>query len=126
MNWFRNFMAGRYGNDQLGLALLLLYLVMSLLLPGGRLRWLALIPFFFFWYRFLSRDLLRRSAENQAFLQWCEPFRQLLSRKRAQHADRTHRYYTCPGCRQTLRVPRGRGKIQITCPKCGRTITKRT
>jgi len=40
--------------------------------------------------------------------------------------DKTHRYYRCPGCRQRLRVPRGRGNIVITCPKCHREFTKRT
>lgn len=126
MNWLRNFMTGRYGSDQLGWALLVLYLLLSLLLPGKFLRYFCLIPLFLFWFRFLSRNVLSRAAENRIFLQKAEPVFSFFRKRSAQYRDREHRYYTCPGCRQTLRVPRGRGKITITCPKCGRTITKNT
>ena len=126
MNWLRNFMTGRYGSDQLGWALLVLYLLLSLLLPGKFLRYFCLIPLFLFWFRFLSRNVLSRAAENRIFLQKAEPVFSFFRKRSARYRDREHRYYTCPGCRQTLRVPRGRGKITITCPKCGRTITKNT
>lgn len=126
MNWLRNFMIGRYGSDQLGWALLILYLILSLLLPGRTLRLVSLIPLVLFWVRFLSRDVVSRAAENRAFLQKAEPVLSFLRKKNAQYQDREHRYYSCPNCRQTLRVPRGRGKITITCPKCGRSITRNT
>lgn len=81
MNWLRNFMAGRYGSDQLGWALLILYLFLSLLLPGKFLRYLCLIPLFLFWFRFLSRNVLSRAAENRIFLQKAEPGILLFSQK---------------------------------------------
>ncbi len=126
MNWLRNFMSGRYGSDQLAWATLILYVLLSILLPKNALRLLSMIPLVIFWYRFLSRDIPRRAAENRLFVEKAEPFTRLFRKKSEQWQDREHRYYTCPGCRQTLRVPRGKGKLSITCPKCGRTITKNT
>ena len=52
--------------------------------------------------------------------------RRFFSRGKARSQDKTHRYFKCPGCGQTVRVPRGRGKIQITCPKCRREFIKKT
>ena len=126
MNWLRNFMAGRYGVDQLQWTLLGAYLALSLLIPNGVWRLLALIPLALFWIRFLSRDVYRRSAENRAFLQKAEPVILLFRRWNNRLKDRDHRYYNCPRCKQVLRVPRGRGKIAITCPNCHTTITKKT
>ena len=88
MNWLRNFMAGRYGSDQLGWALLILYLFLSLLLPGKFLRYLCLIPLFLFWFRFLSRNVLSRAAENRIFLQKAEPVFSFFRKKSAQYRDR--------------------------------------
>lgn len=126
MNWLRNFMAGRYGVDQLQWTLLGAYLVLSLLLPGSWWRFLALIPLVLFWIRFLSRDIYKRSAENRIFMQKAEPVVLFFKRWNNRLKDRDHRYYTCPRCKQILRVPRGRGKISITCPGCRTTITKKT
>lgn len=126
LNWLRNFMAGRYGVDHLQWALLGVYLVLSLLLPSGWWRFLALIPLVLFWIRFLSRDIYKRSAENRVFMQKAEPVIRLFSRWNSRLKDRDHRYYTCPRCKQVLRVPRGRGKITITCPNCHTSITKKT
>jgi uncharacterized paraquat-inducible protein A len=73
-----------------------------------------------------SRDIARRSRENQTFLTKMQPvfrwWRQLNARVR----DRDHRYYRCPCCKQVLRVPRGRGKIAITCPRCRTVLNKKT
>lgn len=126
MNWLRNFMIGRYGVDQLQWTLLGAYLALSLLLPGGLWRFLALIPLTLFWIRFLSRDVYKRSAENRVFLQKAEPVIRFLQRWNNRLKDREHRYYNCPRCKQVLRVPRGRGKIVITCPSCQTSITKKT
>lgn len=126
MNWLRNFMIGRYGVDQLQWTLLGIYLVLSLFLPSGWWRFITIIPLVLFWFRFLSRDLYKRSAENRLFLQKAEPAILFLQRWNNRLKDRAHRYYNCPRCKQTLRVPRGRGKITITCPNCSTTITKKT
>lgn len=126
MNWLRNFMIGRYGTDQLQWTLLGVYLALSLLIPGRPGRFLALIPLVLFWIRFLSRDVYRRSAENRFFLQKAEPVILFFKRWNSRLKDREHRYYNCPRCKRVLRVPRGRGKIIITCPNCHTDITKNT
>ena len=71
------------------------------------------------YFRMFSRNIQARYAENQKFLRWCGPVSNRLRNARMRFADRkTHRYFKCPQCKQRLRVPRGRGKINITCPHC--------
>lgn len=126
MNKLRSFMIGRYGVDQLQWTLLGVYLVWSILFSYSRWRMLALIPLILFWFRFLSRNTYKRSAENQIFMQKAEPAISFFKCWNSRLKDREHRYYKCPRCKQILRVPRGRGKISITCPYCQTTITKKT
>ena len=115
-------MAGRYGSDQLNNALLLVSAVLIVLqwLIGSRLLSIAIMLLLVLCYfRIFSRNIQARYAENQRFLQWWWPKSQKLRNMRLRFADRkTHRYYKCPQCRNRLRVPRGRGKINITCPHC--------
>ena len=120
---FRNFMMGRYGSDQLNVALLGLGL--GLMLLGtifGRSNpkasvFIFLSYFFLFFciFRMYSKNIPKRRRENAAFLS-------VFSRLK----DREHRYFRCPQCRQTVRVPRGRGKINIRCPKCSHQFIKRS
>ncbi|MCB6898761.1 endonuclease Q family protein [bacterium 210917-DFI.7.65] len=126
--WLQNIMAGRYGSDELGFTLLLIYLGICIFgifcdLPLVQLLGLAIILWAFF--RILSRNIPARQAENAAyrrFLSKCSAARQA---RRSRRQDREHRYYRCRGCGAIMRVPRGAGKIEITCPKCGRKITKK-
>ncbi len=115
---FRRFMYGRYGSDQLNLCLLGLGVVLCLLGSFTKLYWLgylAYLPLIGAIYRMYSRNVYKRRRENQRFLSF---FRRL--------RDRQNRYYSCPRCRQRVRVPRGKGKIVIKCPSCGERFTKRT
>ena len=119
---FRNFMAGRYGNDHLNMALLGVGVVCSLLsmfIRGtGANMILTLISYVFLIlviFRSLSRNTYKRYQENRKY-------RQILDRIK----DREHRYFECPKCRQPVRVPRGKGKIAITCPKCREKFVKKT
>lgn len=41
-------------------------------------------------------------------------------------SDKDHRIFRCPNCDQRVRVPRGRGKIEITCPRCSHRFVKRS
>lgn len=122
MDFLRRFMAGRYGSDQLNNALLLLGLVLIVVEWISRWRWvgifvLALLILCYF--RMFSRNIQARYAENQWFLRRWGPVSNRLRNMLARFRDRkTHRYFKCPQCKQRLRVPRGRGKINITCPHC--------
>ena len=130
MNWLRNFLYGRHGSDALSFALMILFIILSIL--GQLLRWpvlyfLAYIPLILCFYRMLSRNHERRYRENEAFLKFWRPICHWFSvRKNRAMDSKTHRYYKCPQCKQTLRVPRGKGKIEISCPKCGKTFVKKT
>lgn len=121
-SWIQNFMSGRYGHDRLNLTLLGTGLVLCLigmfvgnqtvdllltLGSYGLLVW-AMV-------RCLSRNTYKRYQENRKFSL-------LLDRLK----DRNNRYFNCPKCRQMVRVPRGKGKISITCPKCREKFVKKT
>ena len=118
----RNFMAGRYGTDRLNMAILSVGLVASLLSVIFKFAPVNLALFILsygmmFWaiFRTLSRQTYKRYQENRKFLQ-------LMGRMK----DREHRYFDCPKCRQMVRVPRGKGKISITCPRCREKFVKKT
>ena len=110
----RQFMAGRYGTDKLnmwilggGLILCLISLfvnlaAVNLLLTAGSYAMMGLAIF-----RTFSRNTYKRYQENRRFLLWLDRVK-----------DRKHRHFSCPKCHQPVRVPRGKGKIIITCPKC--------
>ena len=112
----RRFMYGRYGTDQLGLAMMVLGLVF---LIAGRWCYWLFIPAYallgFYIYRCYSRNMVQRRKENAWFMRLIAPIR-----------DRQHRYFRCPGCRQSVRVPRGKGRIAIRCPKCGARFEKKS
>lgn len=139
--WIGRFLYGRYGGDQLGVALLVLYCVLLVFSDVFRLPVLyfaSLAALAFCLYRMLSRNRERRWKENAWFLGWWGPaagwFRSLFRRLRAGwrrlgmrvRDRRTSRYYRCPKCGNTLRVPKGRGKIVITCPVCRHEFVKKT
>ncbi len=116
--WIAKIMQGRYGMDKLNWFLLwtsVILALVSLFLPWPLLRLLLTVLSYIImiWIisRCFSRQTYRRYKENTRFLR-------LL--------DRKHRYYSCPRCHQTVRVPRGKGKISITCPKCREKFTKRS
>ncbi|BCI60766.1 hypothetical protein [Solibaculum mannosilyticum] len=122
MNWLRNFMSGRYGLDQLSLALVILTMVLTLI--SSIFRWpilviLSYIPLLLCVLRSLSRKTDKRYRENQRFLKIWNPIKSKFSLWFSRREDRkTHKYFKCPHCSNTLRVPKGRGKISITCPVC--------
>lgn len=120
----RRFMAGRYGTDKLNQWMLGAAIVLMVLgLIGSRtgsavlaaFGMLAYVPLIWSIVRMYSRNIEARRRENAAF-------QRFLTRLK----DRDHRYFTCPKCRQTVRVPRGRGKISIRCPKCGEQFVKKS
>jgi hypothetical protein len=130
MEWLRRMMMGRYGTDQLSIALLIVYGVLSLAARAANLFVLVLlsfVPLILCFYRMFSRNISRRYQENVQFLKWWGPVRLWFQNTGNRIKDRrTHRYYKCPKCSSTLRVPKGRGKISITCPVCKTQFVKKT
>ena len=130
MNWLQRFMQGRYGADQLNLALLVLAILCSILSGLLRWHWLQWLAWLFLLlgiFRMLSRDTNRRWLENDRFLRLIQPVRGWSRQQRSRWAERhTHKRFHCPQCKQMVRVPRGEGKICSTCPKCGAEFIKKT
>ena len=123
------FMAGRNGNDQFNLFLLIVELVLIVLssFTGGLLFVLALALLVYIYFRMLSRNLYKRQDENGRYLRAkykVESRLRLLLERWKQRRD--YKFFVCPSCRATLRVPKGRGKIKIVCRKCGTSFTGKT
>ncbi|MGI6007606.1 MAG: hypothetical protein ACOX8E_08975 [Ruminococcus sp.] len=126
---FRRFMMGRYGVDDLGKVTLyvsLALLILSLFLRYNILYILAIVLLAVCYFRMFSKNYSKRYEENQKFLTLKTKVLGRFTAARRHRADREHCYFKCPSCRQTVRVPRGKGKISISCPKCGTQFIKRT
>ncbi|MBO4290094.1 MAG: hypothetical protein J5865_08370 [Lachnospiraceae bacterium] len=129
----QRFMMGRYGSDQFsrflsfaGLAMLVVYLFTGW-------TWLYIVAFALIilnLMRTLSRNTTRRYAENSRYLYIKHKFLSFFKKGGADgsgtRTDSDHRIFKCPGCGQKVRVPKGKGKISITCPKCKKEFIKRT
>ncbi|MBM6926170.1 hypothetical protein [Pseudoflavonifractor phocaeensis] len=129
MNYLRKLMYGRYGSDHLSFFLLILYLALMLAanLPFlGWLSWLALAVLVWDLFRMFSRRIDRRRAENARFLALVGPVVRWFRMRRTIHRDKEHRYFKCPNCGQCLRVPRGKGKINVTCRNCGASFEEKS
>lgn len=130
MNWFRRVMIGRYGGDQLSIALIILSVLITWIGQLTRIQiliWIGNIPLWTSIFRTLSRNIPMRSMENQKFNMIMSP---VYSRfRKIQYyvkESETHRRFRCPNCGVKLWVPRGKGKIIVTCPKCKTEFRERT
>lgn len=128
-SWFQRFMSGRYGFDRfcgfLSFCSLLLVVLGALFSP--LLYWLGLITLGYCYFRMLSRNTRKRYQENLKYLALESKVTGWFGTHRARFRQRKqYHYYRCPQCGQQLRVPRGRGKISITCPKCGTQFIKKS
>lgn len=130
----QRFMIGRYGVDELAKTLNVIVLVCLLISMFGA-RSLVFTVFYgigialmiYNCFRMFSRNVPKRYEENQKFLNL--RYRAVAKGsafKKRWSQRKTYRFYKCPDCRQTVRVPKGRGKICITCPKCRREFVKKS
>ena len=130
-------MYGRNGSDQLGRAAIVAALALDVVsmivmrvrhlqLVGIVLYWLAMVLLLYAIFRVFSKNLYKRREENSKFLQWTWKVKNGRSAAKARHADTAHKYFTCKNCKAICRVPVGKGKVIITCPKCGAQIHGKT
>ncbi|MCM1047113.1 MAG: hypothetical protein NC433_01650 [Clostridiales bacterium] len=121
-------MYGRYGYDELSKTLFIVAFVLmflSFLFPP--FSSIALVLLIWTIFRTYSRNIEKRRNERNAYLGFVGKTRQGWKRRKDMWRERkTHRYYKCPNCRVYLRVPKGRGKIEISCPKCQNKIVRTT
>ena len=91
------------------------------------LYWLGLVMLGYCYFRILSRNLNKRYQENMKYLALQSKVTGWFGMQRTRFAQRKqYRYFRCPQCHQQLRVPRGRGRISISCPKCGNQFIKKS
>lgn len=132
-NWknkMMQFMQGRYGADQMGQmlsAVNMVFLIISLFSRNQAWFLLAVIGIVYNYFRMFSKNISKRYAENQKYLTMTAGIRRKLASWKSQLAQRKiYHIYRCPGCKQKIRVPRGRGKIEIRCPKCNTRFVKKS
>jgi len=125
----QRFMWGRYGNDKFNQFLMIcamVLLVVSMFLPGP-FYLVAVIVMVYAYFRMFSRNIAKRAAENQLYLAKTLKIRNAFARKKNEMGQRKqYHIYKCPSCKQKIRVPRGRGRIAITCRKCGNEFIKKS
>lgn len=122
-------MYGRYGMDQLNrciMTITIICMVVTIFTRWNLFYWLAIVGIVLMYYRMLSKNIYKRSTENTKYLNATAGIRRSLARMKSRSRDKSHCYFKCPSCRQTVRVPRGKGKISITCPKCNTEFIKKT
>lgn len=124
------FMYGRYGVDAfskflVGVGFALAILTMFTRWPAlSYVGWAIII---YAYFRIFSKNHPRRYAENQAYLKRTAGIRSFIAKQKYRMSQRkTHHIYSCPSCKQQIRVPRGKGKIEVRCPKCSTTFIKRS
>lgn len=123
---FYRFMQGRYGADQFSQFLLITAVIILVVNMFARNGLLQLIPFgilIYTYFRMFSKNITARAKENQKYLQMTQKIRQNFTN--IKQLSKYH-IYKCPSCGQKIRIPRGKGKIEITCPKCKNKFIKKS
>ncbi len=131
--WMQRAMAGRYGVDQLNrfltvFAMVMLILSMFFKSALSLVFWLlAIVSLVWSYVRMFSRKTAKRQAENNAYLTLrYQITRKTTARRQRASQKRYYRFYKCPRCGVTTRVPKGKGKIHITCPRCGESFVRKS
>ena len=127
---FMRFMYGRYGVDSLGkflVALAFLTIILGNITDRGLFSMVSWVVLIYAYSRIFSKNIYKRAAENQLFLSKTATIRTWFYKQKNMFAQRkTHRIYKCPTCKQKIRVPKGKGRIEIRCPKCNTKFIKTT
>ena len=125
------FMQGRYGVDALSKCIAgigFVALILSMIMRHNNIiyiiGWICIIVACF---RMFSKNISKRAAENQVYLNKTYKLRCKIATLKNRFAQsKQYHIYTCPSCKQKIRVPRGKGKIEVRCPKCSTTFVKRS
>lgn len=143
---FRRFMVGRYGSDNLSRFMLgtaFACMIINLFFRGKSLFLSILIwaLIILVYLRMFSKNIRARYNENTRYLMFKDRIRSFFQNRKnqgpkgsfrksgpgnSQGSDSSHKIFRCPACGQRVRVPRGRGAIEISCPRCGNRFTKRS
>ena len=126
----QKFMIGRYGVDPLNR--FIMWAVIVLIFLNLFLRWdvlffLEIIGLVWCYFRMFSKNYPAREKENRVYMRVRLKVTDFLNKCkfRFQQARQYH-IYKCPGCGQKIRIPRGKGRVSIHCPKCGTDFIKKS
>ena len=125
----KQFMYGRYGGDQLSLAIFalgFLFYIVYVITRFWPLYILSLIIYGIDVYRSLSKNIPKRQSENVKFLQFVWKIKNFWANLKCDLEEKkTYKHFKCPSCGQKIRIPRGRGKVEIRCPKCSNSFVRK-
>ena len=125
----QKFFWGRYGNDELNRDILYVEIGLMLISLFSRSKiWVLMfdILMFFSFFRMLSKNISARYAENQKWLFFKKKWMHFLMASSKNIKDKDFKYFVCPKCTQMIRVPKGKGNIEVRCPNCREKFEKRS
>lgn len=124
------FLQERYGIDDLskfmmGIVFILAVINMFFRLPVlSAVIWAVIILIYF---RMFSKNKYKRYQENQLYLKYMEPFQNWIRKQiNIIKLRKDYHIYTCPTCKQKIKIPRGKGRIAVRCPKCRTEFIKKS
>ena len=133
MHRLQSFFAGRSGPDALSKAtsaLACLLLILSMFFRGlaSNILWaLAFVFLLLSYFRMFSKNIWKRRAENQKFLTLTAPLTRKWNQWKLRRRQRNlYAFFKCPQCGTVLRVPKGKGRIRITCKNCANSFERNT
>lgn len=122
-------MYNKYGADELGMALVITSLLFSILATITNILFLYIVSWIcliYEIYRMLSKNYVKRRLENDWYVKQKKYVQRIYKVTKNNIQDKQYHYYLCPTCHQMVRVPKGKGKITITCPSCKHTFDKKS
>lgn len=126
---FYRFMQGRYGIDQLNSFLMIVCVIcfiVNMFIGSIVLTFIAYVTWLFVIFRMFSKNIYARNRENDKYLNFFSPLSRWLKLKLMSKQDPSNKYFSCPKCKQMVRVPKGHGTVVVTCPNCQNKFEKRT
>ena len=126
---FYRFMQGRYGIDQLNSFLMIVCVIcfiVNMFIGSIVLTFIAYGTWLFVIFRMFSKNIYARNRENDKYLNFFSPLSRWLKLKLMSKQDPSNKYFSCPKCKQMVRVPKGYGTVVVTCPNCQNKFEKRT
>lgn len=127
---FIRFMSGRYGIDQFSKFLLIMVfvlIILSRIIEIREIYWISVALILYTYFRMFSKNYSKRYKENQTYLKFHNRFFGFFRQKiNIQKQRKDYHIYNCPSCKQKIRIPRGKGKVSIRCPKCKTEFVKKS
>ena len=125
----QKFFWGRYGSDELNRDIVYLefFLIAVSIFSDSRI-WILLfdILVFYSFYRMLSKNISKRYEENMKYQFFKKKIKHIWKAESKSIKDKDYKYFVCPKCTQIVRIPRGKGNIEVCCPNCKEKFEKRT